>query len=274
MNGRYDAVLSRLRKVRWHPGSEMWSACCPAHDDKHPSLLLWIGRSGNLLARCKSGGCTWAEIVEATGTDKKDWFPEMQTEQQQVKRKIVAEYPYLDEFGKLQYQCVRVEPGRDGRRKDFSYRRPQPDGKGWIWNLDSTDRILYQLPELCDKKREGEIVWIPEGEGKVDLLRSLGFLATTNPCGALAWDWGMGRQLRGRRVVILPDNDDVGQQRAALIAGSLVYWHAAKIAILNLLGLPKGGDVKDWLADFRSKEEGKAALLNQLKAAVKWERKQ
>lgn len=271
---RYESVLSTLRKLKWHPGCKMWSACCPAHEDRHPSLLVWVGRSGNLLARCKSGGCSWAAIVEATGTNKKDWFPEMnEQETQQVKRKVVAVYPYRDPLGKVLYECCRIEPGRNGRCKDFSYRRPQPDGKGWVWNLEGVDRVLYRLPELLDPKRKDEIVWIPEGEGKCDCLAELGLLATTNPCGANAWEFEYGASLRGRRVVILPDSDEVGRQRAASIAGNLVYWNASKVAILNLIGLGEGGDVKDWLEGFKGREEKRAALIDALKVAPKWERK-
>ncbi len=273
MEGNYQGVLSRLSKVRWHPNSKMWSARCPAHDDRNPSLLVWVGKEGRLLARCKSAGCTWEAIVEATGTRKQDWFPPMsETQKQQERGKIVATYDYQDERGNVLYQCCRIEPGYGGNRKRFSYRRPQTGGSGWVWNLDDTEKVLYRLPELLDEKRKAEPVYVVEGEKDVETLRALGLLATTSPCGAMAWDMSYGKVLAGRRVVIIPDKDEPGQRHAVQVAGSLVYWHARKLAIVHLPALPEGGDVTDWLADFKTKEDKIAALVGVLKSVPKWER--
>lgn len=199
----------------------------------------------------------------------------MQTEQkqQQERGKVVATYDYQNERGNVVYQCCRIEPGYAGNRKRFTYRRPQDGGGGWVWNLDDVDRVLYRLPELVDEKRKQEPVYVVEGEKDVETLRTLGILATTCPCGAMAWDMDYGRVLTGRRVVILPDNDEPGHRHAVQVAGSLVYWNAQKLAIVHLPALPEGGDVTDWLADFKTKEEKIAALVSVLKSAPKWERR-
>jgi hypothetical protein len=47
-------------KGRWHGSYGV--ACCPAHDDRNPSLKLADGRDGRLLARCFAG-CTFAAIM-------------------------------------------------------------------------------------------------------------------------------------------------------------------------------------------------------------------
>lgn len=255
----------------------MWSACCPAHDDKNPSLLLWVGKSGNLLARCKSGGCSWAEIVEACGSNKKDWFPEMSnngTQTQQVsKGKVTATYQYTDYRGHLLYEQCRIEPGRAGNPKRFAFRRPQPGGGGWIWGLDDdTPRVLYRLPEILDENRKNEPVYVVEGEKDVETLRALGLLATTNSGGALSWHYEYGKDLRGRRCVIIPDNDEPGHRHAVQVAGSLAFWGAKKFAIVHLPIQIEGGDVTDWLASFKSKEEKVAALREVVTKAAKWER--
>lgn len=276
--GNYDKVLSRLRKLRWHPNSRMWSACCPAHDDKHPSLWVYVGKNGGLVARCKSAGCSWDAIVEATRTDKRDWFPEQERRrmpEQQQRGKIVATYQYHDKTGNLLYEVCRIEPGRDGRKKDFSFRRPQPGGSGWIYNLEGVQKTLYRLPELLDERKKSHPVFVVEGEGKVEALRKLGFLATSAPCGAGHWLPEFGEYLTGRRVVILPDNDSVGMIHALYVMGSLMVpgHSAAALWLIKLPGLPDGGDVIDWFASLTSPAHQKAALIQLVKESKRWELK-
>lgn len=132
-------------------------------------------------------------------------------------------------------------------------------------------RQLYHLNELMDPKRKDEIVWIPESKEHVECLRELGLLATTNPCGPLAWDWEMGKYLRGRRVAIIPFDDDHGKHRSAMIAGSLIYWNALKIAVIHLSAF-KECDLKEWLERYPTVEEKRAALIHELGSAPRWER--
>jgi hypothetical protein len=57
-----DVVLSRLRGVRRHGAG--WTACCPVHDDREPSLSIGIGAGGHLLLYCFAG-CRYAAIRDA-----------------------------------------------------------------------------------------------------------------------------------------------------------------------------------------------------------------
>lgn len=67
-----ETLLSKLEKVR-KTGPESWSACCPAHDDKGPSLSV-RETDGKVLIHCFSG-CTVHEVVEAVGLNVADLFP-------------------------------------------------------------------------------------------------------------------------------------------------------------------------------------------------------
>lgn len=67
--------LSRLQKVR-KVGSDSWVACCPAHEDKHPSMTV-TEVDERLLIHCFAG-CGIDEIVGAVGMDLADLFPEKQ----------------------------------------------------------------------------------------------------------------------------------------------------------------------------------------------------
>jgi hypothetical protein len=150
-------------------------------------------------------------------------------------KKIVAAYDYRDESGTLLYQVVRFEP------KDF--RQRVPDGKGWRYSLNGTRRVLYRLPELLASDC---IVRVVEGEKDADRLASLGLTATTAAMGAGKWLAEYCEVLRGRHVVIIPDNDEPGRKHAEAVRKAL-SGIAASVVILELPDLPPKGDVSKWL---------------------------
>ncbi len=67
-----DNLIGRLSKVRGKNGS--YTACCPAHDDKHPSLAIRELDDGRILLKCFSG-CSVLEICGAVGIDLSELFP-------------------------------------------------------------------------------------------------------------------------------------------------------------------------------------------------------
>ena len=63
---------------------------------------------------------------------------EQKTEPQplgEVNGKIVATYPYTDEHGELLYEVLRIEPGRDGKPKEFRQHRRHPIDGTWAWGI-------------------------------------------------------------------------------------------------------------------------------------------
>jgi len=67
-----ENVLSRLDKVRQRQHGQ-WSARCPSHDDKSPSLSIRETPEGAVLLHC-FGGCAVDEIVGALGLEMSDLF--------------------------------------------------------------------------------------------------------------------------------------------------------------------------------------------------------
>jgi DNA primase len=202
-----------------------WMAPCPAHEDCNPSLSIGeVG--GKVLLHCH-GGCSQREVIaalEARGL----WESRATLE---PKRRIVAEYSYTDEHGKLLYQVVRFLP------KDF---RPRyPDGRGgWVWRKHPR-QVLYRLREVL----EAPIVFVVEGEKDVETLRAYGFVATTASGGARApWLPGYTAALAGREIIVVPDNDVPGRQRALIVARALLD----KVARL-IVWEPEGvKDITEW----------------------------
>jgi hypothetical protein len=78
-------VLSRLSHVRKR-AADQWSARCPAHDDRGPSLSIKELPDGRLLLHCFAG-CSVTQIIAALGLDLKDLFPERTECQGPMKRR-------------------------------------------------------------------------------------------------------------------------------------------------------------------------------------------
>lgn len=155
-----------------------------------------------------------------------------------IMNSTTTQYDYTDEQGELLYQVCRAMP------KKFFQRRPDGEG-GWINNLQDVRRVLYRLPELLAAD-ESATVFVCEGEKDVDALRKLGLVATTNSGGAGKWRYEYNETLKGRNVVVLPDNDEAGQEHAEQVARSL-SGIAASVRIVKLPDLREKGDVSDWL---------------------------
>ena len=130
------------------------------------------------------------------------------------------------------------------------------DGK-WVLGVRGVRRVPYLLPELLAAPKE-ETVFIVEGEKDADgLTLKLGMVATTSAGGvggAAQWtDPKFSEPFRGRRVVVLPDNDPPGQKYAEQVALAL-SGIAADLRVV-LLPLPEKGDVSDLIdGGYRKKE--------------------
>lgn len=78
MNTPVENFLARVEGVR-QMRADQWSACCPAHSDRHPSLLISVGDDGRVLLYCYAS-CSGAEIVAAVGMSLADLFVQRLTE--------------------------------------------------------------------------------------------------------------------------------------------------------------------------------------------------
>ena len=228
-----------------HAGGE-YEAWCPWHPDREggkPSLGINAKKRIVKCFVCEKGGTKALAQAWDLMNDKPPW-----------KREIEQVFDYLTADGNLLFQVVRfkTKPGMD---KDIVQRRPDPDKHNqFLWNLKGIRLVLYRLPELRAAD-PGEWVFIVEGEKDADRVAMLGFVATTNPQGAGKWRKYYNPELRGRRVVIIPDNDDPGKSHAQAVAASL-HGVADLVKILDLdPAVPHKGDIENWLDDGHTAEE-------------------
>lgn len=68
-----DLILSRLDRPRQRQAGQ-WSARCPAHSDRGPSLSVRETPDGSVLVHCFAG-CGAADVVGALGLGMGDLFP-------------------------------------------------------------------------------------------------------------------------------------------------------------------------------------------------------
>lgn len=67
-------LVARLKKSR-KTGASRWIACCPAHEDKTPSLAISQVDDGRILIKCFAE-CAPQSILAAIGLSFSDLFPE------------------------------------------------------------------------------------------------------------------------------------------------------------------------------------------------------
>jgi hypothetical protein len=202
-----EDFLSRLNGVKL--SGTGWTALCPAHDDRNPSLSVSEGDDDLILIHCHAG-CPSEAILAALGLEERDLF----ATSTEARPRQVEGYPYVDETGAVLFEVVRFEP------KKFQQRRPNGRG-GWIWKLGGTRRVLYRLPEVLAAAVRGDLIYVAEGERDVHSLEAVGAVATTSPGGAGKWRSEYAESLRGAQVVVIADDDKRGIAHALAVAASL-----------------------------------------------------
>ena len=237
---------------------------CPFHDDHNPSLSINL-ESGlyNCLAGC-GGGDVFTFYQRYKKIDFKTALKEiaeMQGITEAAQGKTVATLEYKDTTGKTLYIKERIEPGRNGRSKEFVFRHREADK--WVAGR-SCEPVPYNLPQLSKAK----YVFIVEGEAKADLLMSWGLVATCLDSGANSpFKDDYLKHFEGKeKVIVLPDNDSPGKAYASKIASAL-HGKVERIKIVELPDLKDAEDIIDW-----AKIEGnnKEKLLEIVKTIPEW----
>lgn len=247
---------------------------CPAHEDKAPSLTVGQGENGKLLVNCKAG-CGFKDIADALGLKSAEFFadkpgrngghghgkpsaaparaaataPQASNAPSGPRSEPAAVYPYRDESGAVLFEVCRFEPGYDGEKKTFRQRRPDKASLGgYTWKTSGVRQVPYRLPELLAAVKDGQPIYIAEGEKDVAALVKAGFAATCNAGGAGKWKAEFSPHLKGTKAVaVIADKDEPGRKHAAAVAAAL----APAVPSVRVLELPDvaGQSVKD-AADF------------------------
>jgi hypothetical protein len=181
--------------------------------------------------------------------------------------KTIAQWFYQNPPDQPNYLRVDKQIAADGKRHFYQHHW---NGTQWVLGVKGTyaeRKVPYRFPELraALKAHPDTEVQLTEGEKDADTLARLGYVATTNPGGALSWTDELTAWLRilgVRRVVIHEDNDEKGRQRTTKLAIALGGF--IKLRVVRYPDVPDGEDVTWWLTEGgHSKEE----LDERIKAA-------
>lgn len=222
-------------------GGEFY-AKCPFHSDGKASFRVNEGKQTWFCDPCDKGGSVIDFVMLKDGLDVAAAMQKLGGSRSSTTQPIVvATYDYVDENGATLYQVLRYMP------KTFRQRHKNAAGE-WVWNMEGVRRVLYRLPDVMSQSD----VFVVEGEKDADNLSKLNCAATCNVGGAKKWLDSYSEFLRGKNVVVIPDNDEAGKAHADMVIKSL----AGKAKLVYRLELP--APYKD-VTDFITAHPGTAA---------------
>lgn len=165
-------------------------------------------------------------------------------------KRMVEAYEYRDAYGNLVGVKGRFEfpnpEAKKGRDKFFSWRHPEHDWKDGLnkYGLGMSSMPLWGA-ELLDDVPFDQRIWIAEGESATKAVRATGEVAVCPGGGAGQVDFGQSLEvLRGRAVILWPDNDEPGRKFMTNLRGALRG--VAKTVTMVSAPVPPGGDAVEY----------------------------
>jgi putative DNA primase/helicase len=163
---------------------------------------------------------------------------------------------------------IKVKP-KSGRSNWFNvYRVVALDGKlGWQYSKPAEYRLISYPPSInpFDPELADDDLYWPEGEKDAETIVRLGALAITFGGTGDGLPEGCESYFAGRNVIILSDNDEGGRAHAEQKA-ALIQSVAKSARIVHFPELPEKGDVSDWIALGKDRDD----LQKRVDETPKW----
>lgn len=278
-------ILNRLGNVR--RASRGWIAHCPAHDDRHPSLSIWVGRNGWVCLKCWAG-CPREVVLAALALQLRDLrppaFAESGRKPAKMRRNLAvlsAAAPDPDwanvaqaclaqvtvaqlrelaaELGVTSHSLQLLSAGWHSEKRAFTI--PERDGQRracgislrWLGGrkgfIRGGRRGLIIPSDLDD--RSGR-VYVVEGASDLAALLDHG-LAAVGRFSAFGGVAQLADLLRGRELLVVgerdakPDGTWPGRDGAIAVASKLQHLWGRTVKY----ALPPEGakDIRDWLTE-------------------------
>jgi CRISPR-associated protein Cmr3 len=243
---------------------------CP-HCGKHD----WCYSIGDLSVckRSQEPAPGWEKTTKCDSEGSFYYAPIKETWVKPLRPAKTTHYNYPDRLGN---PLVRVTRKDDGNGKKSIYQEHY-NGKQWVKGLGEIKREnipIYRYQEINQAIKNGETIFVVEGEGKADLLWSLGLPATCNIAGSEKWRPSDSKDLEGATLILCPDRDAPGVKHMETIFQDFpnAQWLYCfpNSPLWNHLPESRGADMKDWVDEGASKEDiisaiGEKKTLNQQK---------
>lgn len=248
---------------------DKWKCRCPlkrnhSNEDKNPSFEVRINSKGKISWECYAG-CDWQEITDeitrlGLNPYKRNTLPEKASKptDETVWTAIVpvpedapappskhsrlgessASWTYRTADGRVALHILRFDIG-DGD-KEFRPLTFCSDGNGrkeWRWKELPKPWPLYNLDKLVERP-DAEVI-VCEGEKAADSAAEMfpECVAVASLHGSKSADKADWSPLKGRKVRIWPDADEVGRKYAASVAQQADKNKASSISMLDLASL-------------------------------------
>jgi len=205
---------------------------CPCHDDKTASLSITQKEDGTLIYNCFAG-CDWQIIRD------------------ELQRQGLTQPRSGNGTPYDRYHGAKFYIYRDAQGTILCRKVKMPDKKMWFERYESGAYIaglngmqipLYNLSGVM----ASDLIYLCEGEKDAETLINRGYCATTNHAGAKSWHPTLTEQLKGKRVIIIPDNDDAGRKRIDILTNAL-RTSVNELYVFTPDGVEEHGDITDWV---------------------------
>ena len=238
----------------------------PSHKDSVPSMSVNLTKGVWYCHGCKVGGTAkhlYMHCREVNEETAKVWYERMlynlmnspgayrlskinsinRSQGSSMKKAFIpkyytAKYKYLSTNGTLLGVVYRT--------KDKQFFPAWLIGGEYYTKIhDGLTYPLYNSNHIA--RRPEASVWIVEGEKDANTLSKLNLLSTTNFGGINRWNKTDWRILKGRDVILWPDNDKAGREGFKGIRDTLEALPVNSIKVVKV----ESKDATDYLKDFR-----------------------
>jgi len=240
-----SALDEILRITNARKAGDGWIGLCVGHDDSSPSLS--IKQAGDkLLLNCHAG-CDYQTVRDA----------------------LKARGVELTEDRDAGWETVWTIYDRGGKRAAQHVRLDTADGKKVFWRgpngekarlADLGIRIAELPPYASERVGQAQTVYVCEGEKSADALLRIGLCAVGTFGAEVCPIQAALEFLRGRSVVLWPDNDPPGRKHMLSVAGNLAAL-GIKHRTLTWPDAPEKGDAADFVASGKKAQDVTALLV-------------
>jgi 5S rRNA maturation endonuclease (ribonuclease M5) len=201
---------------------------CPFHEDGTPSCSVSLRKRCYFCHGCTTSnrtGTLTSLLAKLTGS-KSDAIRRIgsglgkKVDFHQPDSEAIAKYDYLDASGKPLKRVLRLSDDEEGNKRISQ--RGWTD-TGWVHTVKGIGPVLYNAQRIMNA---GTIV-IVEGEKDADTVTNLhlggrgGETVAVTSGGKGTWHPKLAKQLRGKVVIVMPDNDAPGEAYAEAVRASL-----------------------------------------------------
>ncbi|MEQ6390821.1 phage/plasmid primase, P4 family [Bacillaceae bacterium S4-13-58] len=240
--------------IKWGANNEGRTKCpFPDHDDQNPSFSVNTAKGVYYCHGCHRQGSLWelTQLLEGDSTQKQPLSLVKKAAKPKTKKMSGYEFEYIYRDCNNEPHLLVAVNGSGTNKTVHQYHYEEGNWfKGGV-----KQQYPYHLQDLAIAVQKQQTIFIVEGEKDVNTLKGYHLVATTNAGGAGKWpkDDEYNQVFTGANVVILPDNDEVGNKHSKKVA-KILKDRVKTLKIVELPELKEKEDVTDWLKTLSIKE--------------------